>query len=51
MYRLPSCYLQTCGANQARDTTATDGEGNYIQCKCANGFFKTINDCSNVSIL
>ena len=45
------CCLKTCPVNQARDTIVIDGEGNYIQCKCASGFFKTNNDCSNVSLL
>ena len=46
---IPNILLQTCGTNQVPNKATTDGQGNYVQCRCAPGYSTTINDCSNVS--
>ena len=46
---IPNILLQTCGTNQIPNKSTTDGQGNYIQCRCAPGYSTIINDCLNVS--
>lgn len=46
-YNSASYTCQNCPTNQTRDKLVLDGSGNSIQCKCAAGFVKILNNCVN----
>jgi hypothetical protein len=46
-----SFQCKYCPSNQIPDKTIVDGIGNYVRCKCKNGYEKISHSCSGVSFL